>query len=231
MIIVSIPMATRLCYGAPMLKGLKNETRIWFRDALSESEIKSLGSHFPQEEQGLRYKLSSKIVSELKRTAFFTEISKCHSKLRIVRVTSFNKTKDRTWSLPWHQDRVIQVKARHDVEGFKNWTKKADVWHCEAPEAVLRNMVFLRVNIDDNTYANGVMEIANRKLGVIDARNVAAAVQASPLEKCIANAGDVLALRFLTLHRSNIASEPVSRRVLRLDLAFDDLPKPLEWCL
>lgn len=77
-----------------------------------------------------------------------------------VRVVVFDKTPQQNWGVPWHQDRVIAVKARHDVPGYHNWSQKCGVWHCEAPSAVLGQMLFLRLHLDPTDAGNGAMEIA-----------------------------------------------------------------------
>jgi len=44
-----------------------------------------------------------------------------------------------------------------------------------------------------------------------------------------AEAGDILVLPMLTLHRSRPADTVKNRRVLRIDYARDALPEPLQW--
>jgi hypothetical protein len=48
---------------------------------------------------------------------------------------------------------------------------------------------------------------------------------------CLAAAGDVSAMKALTVHASDPASAPVHRRVLHLDFNTADLPAPLEWAV
>src|SRR4051794_1322132 len=43
---------------------------------------------------------------------------------RPVRAVLFDKTATMNWSLPWHQDRVIAVRERMEVEGFGPWSRK-----------------------------------------------------------------------------------------------------------
>ena len=65
---------------------------------------------------------------------------------RPVRLVSFDKKEGTNWGVPWHQDRVIAVRERCDVEGYSNWSQKAGVWHCEPPISVLSKMLFVRVH-------------------------------------------------------------------------------------
>ena len=143
----------------------------------------------------------------------------------------FNKAGDTNWAVPWHQDRVIAVTERQDVDGFRNWTSKDGVWHCEPPVETLQKMIFVRLHLDAADLANGCMEIAPRshKLGIIPANkanDVAAALGAEP---CIAGRGDLQVLNMLTLHRSRPASQPRPRRAVRLDFAATALPMDLRF--
>jgi hypothetical protein len=150
---------------------------------------------------------------------------------RIVRVVGFGKGGERNWGVPWHQDRVIAVRDRKEVAGYGNWSRKADVWHCEPPLDLLHRMALLRVFLDPVGPENGGMEFAlgsHREGRVGD--SVAADVAARyPLETEIAEPGDVMLLHMLTLHRSSPSQMGAARRVLRVDVAQFDLPSPLDW--
>lgn len=153
------------------------------------------------------------------------------AEMRLVRAVGFAKTDVGNWSVPWHQDRVIQVTERREVPGYGNWSCKCGVWHCEPPVRVLRKMIFLRVFLDEVTTENGGMESA---VGSHAAGRVAdsEAVQMAgkfKVEVEEAEPGDVLVLHMLTLHRSSPSLSRLPRRVLRIDAAGFDLPAPLRW--
>jgi len=132
---------------------------------------------------------------------------------RTVRAVGFEKRADANWALDWHIDRVIAVAERHHVDGFDKWTRKADVWHCVAPDAVLRQMLFVRLHLDPCDATNGAMEVMR------DGR----------VETLVADRGDICVLPMLTSHRSGARKSEAARRCLRLDLARDALPHPLNW--
>ncbi|WP_425100470.1 phytanoyl-CoA dioxygenase family protein [Tropicibacter sp. S64] len=144
---------------------------------------------------------------------------------------AFDKSDSQNWSLPWHQDRVVAVRDRLDVEGFTNWTRKDGSWHCEPPVALLQRMLFLRVHLDPSTEDNGAMQIAlgSHRQGLIPSAQAASVALACPVETTEAAPGDLLVLKMLTLHRSCPSRETTPRRVLRLDLADFDLPSGLDW--
>ena len=68
---------------------------------------------------------------------------------RAVRAVLFDKTAETNWSLAWHQDRIICVRQRLEVDGFGPWTNKGGMHHVAPPFALLARMVTLRVHFDD----------------------------------------------------------------------------------
>ena len=151
--------------------------------------------------------------------------------MQAVRVVSFNKSIDENWGVPWHQDRVVAVGERHEVDGFSNWSCKGGVWHCESPQVVLNEMLFVRVHLDDAEGESGNMEIAlnSHRLGKVASQDAARAAQEFEREVCYAKRGDVLVLEMLTLHRSLPSKSSTPRRVFRLDYSAAHLPEPLVW--
>src|SRR4051812_15403057 len=45
----------------------------------------------------------------------------------------FDKFAEANWSLAWHQDRTIALKARRDTHGFTAWTVKQGIAHAVPP--------------------------------------------------------------------------------------------------
>ncbi|MEM7060786.1 MAG: phytanoyl-CoA dioxygenase family protein [Pseudomonadota bacterium] len=137
----------------------------------------------------------------------------------LTRAVAFNKSGATNWSLPWHQDRVIAVAERCDVDGFHNWTLKDGIWHCEPPIEILQQMVFARLHLDAAQQDNGCMEIApgSHRLGLISAKDAPEVAAKLGTELSLASAGDLQILKMLTLHRSRPARQPTPRRAVRLD--------------
>lgn len=148
-----------------------------------------------------------------------------------VRVLAFDKSDATNWSLPWHQDRVIAVASRADLQEFHNWSRKQGIWHCEPPTNFLTDMLFVRVHLDDADESAGAMEIAmgSHAAGLVPADRAETVAGDYPAHLCTARRGDVLILPMLTLHRSRAAERPATRRVLRVDYAASSLPPPLVW--
>lgn len=138
----------------------------------------------------------------------------------LVRGLFFDKPPESTWSLPWHQDLTIAVRD-HSLpsERFRNRTLKAGVPHVEAPDELLREMLTLRIHLDDVTPKNGPLQVLP---GTHTARDAAASQ--SPVT-ILANAGDVLAMRPLLSHCSGVSDPATSRRRRVVHLEFAAMPQ------
>jgi hypothetical protein len=150
---------------------------------------------------------------------------------RPVRALLFNKTPDQNWSLAWHQDRTIAVRARVETPGFTNWTVKSGIQHVEPPFALLERMLTLRLHLDDTGPDNAPLLIApgSHRLGRIPEAQVAPTAARLGTHACLAARGDLWLYATLILHASEPARAPTSRRVLHVDFSADELPNGLEW--
>jgi hypothetical protein len=144
----------------------------------------------------------------------------------VVRALYFDKPPDRSWSLPWHQDRTIAVK-RNDLssEIFCKPTVKAGVAHVEAPASILMKMLTIRIHLDAMTELNGPLYVipgSHRRDDPGDCQPV----------ELHAEAGDVLAMRPLLTHSSAISRPGTTshRRVIHFEMAaIPELPDGFDW--
>jgi hypothetical protein len=143
----------------------------------------------------------------------------------------FDKSPARNWSLGWHQDRTVAVRARRDVPGFGRWTLKAGIGHCVPPFEYLERSLTLRVHLDPVGAGNAPLLVVpgSHRLGPIAEPGIAAAVERFGMRACLAEAGDVWAYRTPILHASERAQGPARRRVLQILYSADPLPGGLEW--
>lgn len=203
---------------------------IWLRAALTPPELQALAAiGATPATPGARLELTDQLQQSL---APVTErIGALAPGMFPVRAVAFDKTAQSNWTLPWHQDRIIAVAARHPVPGYGNWSEKHGVWHGEPPTEVLAQMLFVRVHLDACDADTGAMEIAegSHAAGVVSVQQAMGVAQDYPRALCTAHPGDILILPMLTLHRSRAAAAPATRRVLRLDYAASPLPAPLAW--
>lgn len=185
---------------------LEREGRVWFRGAVGADDLGLLDlacdvSGAP----GARLDWNDGLARAVGVGRGLTELARrLLPGAMPVRVVVFNKSSDLNWNVPWHQDRVIAVRERHDVDGFNAWTRKAGTWHVEPPIDFLREMIFARVHLDDADAQNGCLELAlgTHTLGRVKAEDADAVAGSAPLEICRAGRGDVLFVNALTLHRS-----------------------------
>ncbi|WP_426026503.1 phytanoyl-CoA dioxygenase family protein [Brevundimonas sp. TSRC1-1] len=150
---------------------------------------------------------------------------------RPVRAILFDKTASANWSLAWHQDRVVAVRERKEVEGFGPWTRKHGALHVAPPFDLLARMLTLRVHLDPVPQTNAPLLIApgSHRLGRIPEADVPEAVSRCGVAMCLAEAGDVWTYATPILHASDRASAATHRRVLQVDYAVGDLPGGLQW--
>lgn len=147
----------------------------------------------------------------------------------LVRALFFDKPPDRTWALAWHKDTAIAV-AENTVTSskFSRPTVKAGVPHVIACDEILRQMLTMRIHLDEVTDENGPLRVIPAShhssdsvgWGVEKAETVHAAV------------GDVLAMRPLITHGSGSSMPGTTRhrRILHLEFAsMSQLPDNYRW--
>ena len=145
--------------------------------------------------------------------------------------TLFEKSSDRNWLVPLHQDVHIPVRERLDHPLLSGWSRKEGALYVQPPVEVLENLVALRVHIDDCGPGNGPLRLvpcshlSGRLSG--DAISALRATQGERL--CIVARGGVLAMRPLLLHASSKATHPNRRRVLHFLFGPQSLPLGLSW--
>ena len=160
--------------------------------------------------QALQRKLPASFKAELESYGFLPIPN---------RAVGFIKTKDKNWSLPWHQDRVIAMPSKQNLAAYSNWSRKSGIWHCEPLVQVLRNMAFAYIAFDDMPHGRGGLELAEGTHldGIIENIEIDDIVKNKTITKPNLMRGDVLLISALTLHRSATLSGSDVRRALRLD--------------
>jgi len=216
-----------------MRQVLETDGRVWLRNALNEQDLELLENNSNYTNKvGRRVQWSQSLCEAIGTSSKLGELAQCLMlEAKPVRLVSFNKTLDVNWALPWHQDRVIAVTDKADIEGYNNWTQKTGIWHCEPPIKILKKMIFARVHLDDSDANNGCLELSlgSHKFGIVKSDNIKSIVEKLPAETCVAKRGDVLFVKALTLHRSKLSTSALQRRAFRVDYANMDLEPPLKW--
>lgn len=207
--------------------------RVWFRKVIPANSLTDFARLCDVGGRpGLRLGLRDELRAHL--NAFSNLLANFGVDSKPVRMVSFNKSPEANWSVPWHQDRVIAVAKRRETSGYSNWVHKDGFWHCEPPFEILKSMIFVRVHFDACDKTNGAMSLAlgSHQAALVDAVRAREIAEASEIEVCEAEAGDILVAKALILHRSSTAMKATSRRALRVDYARrNQLAPELEWAL
>jgi ectoine hydroxylase-related dioxygenase (phytanoyl-CoA dioxygenase family) len=135
---------------------------------------------------------------------------------RPFRATLFDKSPQANWLVVWHQDTALPLRERHEKPSWGPWSLKDGVVYAHAPASVLRQILALRIRLDDSTAHNGPLRVlpGTHTEGVLsdDAIHEFAA-QLEPTD-CLVRQGGVLAMRPLLIHASSKSQSDVLRRVL-----------------
>jgi len=151
-----------------------------------------------------------------------------------VRGILFDKSPDANWKVIWHQDLTIGVSAKREVSGFGPWSDKDGAPHVQPPVDLLREMVAVRLHLDDCTSENGPVRVipgSHRDGRLTPAQIDAWRAKGAEIE-CTVGVGGVLAFHSLLLHASSPARAPLHRRVVHIEYvsaAWRRLPGGLEW--
>lgn len=148
-----------------------------------------------------------------------------------VQCTYFEKSADRNWLVPIHQDLSIPVSARVAESSLRGWSEKEGVLFVRAPVDVLERMVAVRIHLDVCGTDDGPLRVVpgSHLRGVIADSDAVASRQAGLEIACLAGIGDALVLRPLLLHASSKGSGSGMRRVLHFVFGPRDLPFGLAW--
>lgn len=149
----------------------------------------------------------------------------------IVRATLFAKSTRRNWSVPWHQDTTISVAQKQLTPGYSAWSQKSGVFRVRPPIEVLRDMITVRIHLDDHASSSGPLEIVDgsHQLGILSGARRSQVSATDEPTAIRARKGDVLVMSPLVLHRSRSSESEGMRRVLHLELSRKELPGGLAW--
>jgi ectoine hydroxylase-related dioxygenase (phytanoyl-CoA dioxygenase family) len=153
------------------------------------------------------------------------------SDVRPVRSILFDKTAEKNWGVPWHQDLTIAVAERREVAGFIGWSMKDGVHHVQAPREILERMLTVRLHLDDCGLENGPLRVlpGTHTQGWLDTELIDRCKRDIQEQVCIAGRGGAVLMRPLLLHASSKATKPGHRRVLHLEFAAGDFPGGLRF--
>jgi ectoine hydroxylase-related dioxygenase (phytanoyl-CoA dioxygenase family) len=215
------------------------DARTWMEDVdrhgfailpvlFEEQEISAVaeefdGMSFPRSRAGVRHCLRSKAIRRI------AEDSRLLTIVRQVlgpdalpfRATLFDKSPSANWLVVWHQDTALPLRQRRDNPGWGPWSVKEGVIYAHAPETALRDVLALRIHLDDSSAENGPLRVlpATHLLGVLSDDAIESLIHKITPTECVARRGAILAMRPLLVHSSSKAHRDAPRRVLHIEYA------------
>jgi hypothetical protein len=148
-----------------------------------------------------------------------------------VQCTLFEKTIDRNWLVPLHQDLSIPVRERCDNIYLSGWSRKEGTLYVQPPIEVLEKLVAIRIHIDDCNSDNGALRVVpgSHDRGRISRIDIPTIKTANGEQLCTIKQGGALIMYPLLLHASSKATIPNRRRVLHFLFGSASLPLGLKW--
>lgn len=182
---------------------------------------------------GIRDLISHPVVSKFllhHRLAAFLW-SRIGRDLVAVSASLVDRTVADNWRVQWHQDRTIVVRERLDVSGFGPWSTKNGRVRVDAPNAVLAQMVAVRIHLDDCHSDDGLLRVipGSHTRGKLDEAEIADVIATTAAVRMSMPQGALVLLRPLVLHSSSAAVSTAHRRVLHIEFAPRECISPLEW--
>lgn len=137
-----------------------------------------------------------------------------------VQCNYFSKDVANNWFVGLHRDLSIPVKSRIDSDQWRGWSVKEGILFAQPPISVLKELVVVRLHLDDNTSDNGALELVVGSHKDLDKKG--------PRHLCVVKQGGVLLMRPLSLHSS---AKLISgkRRVLHFVFSAQVLPDGAQW--
>jgi ectoine hydroxylase-related dioxygenase (phytanoyl-CoA dioxygenase family) len=135
--------------------------------------------------------------------------------------TLFDKSPRANWLVVWHQDTALPLRDQRDVPGWGPWSVKDGIIYAHAPAGALRQVVALRIHLDNCTVHNGPLRVlpGTHTEGVLSDHAIEKfAARIAPVD-CVVPQGGVLAMRPLLIHASSKSQAEAPRRVLHVEYA------------
>ena len=181
----------------------------------------------------IRNLLQIEAVADLARSLMIRQLVEPHlgPACRCVRGILFDKIPEANWKVAWHQDLTIEVHERIEVDGFSPWSIKAGIQHVQPPDAILEQMLAVRIHLDDCGPENGPLRVIpkSHRLGRLTIDQMLTLRDQHGEVSLPVHQGDIILMRPLLAHASSSAQSPDHRRVIHLEFAGCELRGELRW--
>jgi hypothetical protein len=148
-----------------------------------------------------------------------------------VQCTYFEKSVDKNWLVPIHQDLSIPVHEHVEHPALRGWSEKEGAWFVQPPADLLETLVAVRLHLDPCMENDGPLQFvpATHTRGRIDDAEASRLRRHGPVVTCMVERGGALVMRPLALHASSKATGTSRRRVLHFVFGPAELPYGLQW--
>ena len=145
----------------------------------------------------------------------------------------FDKSPEKNWMVPFHQDLSVPVAAKVKHPECTRWSEKEGFLYLQAPDHILASLLAVRINLDDCGPNDGPLRIlpGSHLHGRVEEGQIAAERQRKNEVICSGQKGDALVMHPLLLHASSKTDVPSFRRVLHFLFGPVELPYGLRWPL
>lgn len=151
----------------------------------------------------------------------------------VVQCTFFEKSVEKNWLVPWHQDLIVPVPERINHAAFSAWSEKEGRHFAIPPVQFLAKLLAVRLHLDATTAENGALRVipGSHRHGRLNEAAIHTLRHTNDATLCAVPAGAVMVMRPLLLHASSKTSSSRPRRVLHFLYAPKDSLQPynLQW--
>jgi len=148
-----------------------------------------------------------------------------------VQCTLFVKSIRKNWLVSLHQDLSIPVAERVDAPECSGWSEKEGEVFVQPPTSVLRNILAVRLHLDDCDERNGALHVVpdSHRLGRLTSSDALRERDKRGEIAVKVSKGGAMLMRPLLLHASSKAATDSARRVLHFVFGPAKLPHRLRW--
>jgi ectoine hydroxylase-related dioxygenase (phytanoyl-CoA dioxygenase family) len=148
----------------------------------------------------------------------------------VVKSIYFDKPENSNWCVSYHQDLMISVDKKIDIEGFGPWTVKQNQFAVQPSLDILESNFTIRIHLDATDENNGALRVIPKshlkgihRPDMIDWSKETETV-------CNVPKGGIMIMKPLLLHASSKTINNKKRRVIHIELSNQKkLPEPLQW--
>ena len=177
----------------------------------------------------LRESWCAKLAIKLKKHRLLLPL--LGSDVAAVQCTYFEKSAEKNWRVPFHQDLSIPIKNVENAISLGR--KKEGVVYIQPSSEHLEACIAVRLHIDDCGSDNGALRVlpGTHRMGRIKAEEIERVRSMVGEQLCAVTGGSVMLMKPLLLHASSKSTSARPRRVLHYLFGPAQLDYEFDWAL